>query len=188
MRNSTGPELLVGQEPVLRALAASMQRGVLAAGGALAVVATVGGALATGAAGAVSALGGALLGVAASMITPWLVRRTADREPRAVMVASLAGFLQKMIVLLVALFVAGSIPGVQRTALAVGLLVVLVGVTVAEGWAGYRLWTAVVDLPSAGSGTTTSASVSGSSVPPAHGGRGGGGAGNVAGERRDHPS
>ena len=170
MRTSSEPVLLVGQEPALRALAASMQRGLLAVGGALAVAAALGGALAAGAAGALSALGGALLGVGASLITPWLVRRTADKEPRAVMVASLAGFLQKMILLLVVLFVAGSIPGVQRTALAVGLLVVLIGVTVAEGVAGYRLRTAVVDLPPDDPGPATSASAPGSSVSPTVGG------------------
>ncbi len=184
MRIPSEPVLLVGQVPVLRALAASMQRGVLAVGGALTVAAALGGALAAGAAGALSALTGALVGVGASLITPWLVRRTADKEPRAVMVASLAGFLQKMIVLLVALFVAGSIPGVQRTALAVGLLAVLIGVAVAEGVAGYRLRTAVVDLPTSGPGAATSGSASGSSDSPA----GGGAAEAAPGEPGDHRS
>jgi hypothetical protein len=69
------------------------------------------------------------------------------------MMASLGGYVQKMIILLVALFVAGSIPGVHRMSLAVGLLVTLIGVTAAEGWAGYRFRTAAVDPAEAGTGS-----------------------------------
>ncbi len=184
VRRSAVPALPVGQEQTLRALAASMQRGVLAVGGVLTAAAAIGGAVAAGPAGALSALVGALLGVGSSLFTLWLMRRTAHREPRAVMMASLGGFLQKMIILLVALFVAGSIPGVHRMSLAVGLLVVLLGVTAAEGWAGYRLRTAVVDLPGTGPGATTSGSAHPAAVPAA----GEGAPEPVAGERTDHRS
>lgn len=181
-------ELPVGQEQSLRALAAAMQRNALLAGGALAVLAPAGGALAAGAAGALSALLGVGLGIGASLFTLWLMRWSAHREPRAVMMASLGGFVQKMIVLLVALFVAGSIPGVHRMSLAVGLLVTLIGVTTAEGWAGYRFRTAAVDPSVAVDDPATSGSVTGLSLPGGPVGLAAGGPGDGAPEHRgDRP-
>jgi len=166
VRRTVVPELPVGQEQTLRALAASMQRHTLVAGGMMVVATAVGGTVAAGVPGALSAALGAGLGIGSSLFTLWLMRRSAHREPRAVMMASLGGYVQKMIILLVALFVAGSIPGVHRMSLAVGLLVTLIGVTAAEGWAGYRFRTAAVDPAEAGTGPATSGSTTGLSLSP----------------------
>ena len=184
MRKSAVPELPVGQEQTLRALAASMQRNALLAGAALAVAATAGGAVAAGVPGALSAALGAGLGVGSSLFTLWLMRRSAHREPRVVMMASLGGYVQKMILLLVALFVAGSIPGVHRMSLAVGLLVTLIGVAAAEGWAGYRLRTAAVDPSEGDRSPATSGSPTGLSLS---GGGTGDGTDVPAGARREGP-
>jgi F0F1-type ATP synthase assembly protein I len=187
VRRTVVPELPVGQEQTLRALAASMQRNALLAGAALVVAAPVGGAVAAGVPGALSALLGVALGIGSSLFTLWLMRRSAHREPRAVMMASLGGYVQKMIILLVALFVAGSIPGVHRMSLAVGLLVTLIGVTAAEGWAGYRLRTAVVDPSEGDRSPATSGSATGLSL--SSGGTGDGADLPASGRRQgpDHP-
>ncbi|MCX6467158.1 MAG: hypothetical protein NTW05_26775 [Pseudonocardiales bacterium] len=163
-----------GQERTLLALAAAMRRGVLLSTAAVGVPAVVVAAVVTGPAGALSALAGVLLALAGSLFTLWLMRRTADREPRAVMIASLGGFIQKMIFLLVGLFALGTVPGVQRMALALAVLAVLIATTAAEGWAGYRLRTLIVDEPTmpATSGSTTGLSDSTTGRPAAPGGRG----------------
>ena len=69
MRRTVVPELPVGQEQTLRALAASMQRNALLAGAALVVAAPVGGAVAAGVRGALSALLGVALGIGSSLFT-----------------------------------------------------------------------------------------------------------------------
>jgi hypothetical protein len=151
------PSLPQGQEQTLLALAAAMRRGVRAVALVVGVPAVVAAGVVGGPAGALSALGGVVLSVAASLFTLWLMRRTADREPRAVMIASMGGFIQKMIFLLVGLFALGAVDGVDRKALAHATLAVLIATTAAEGWAGYRLRTAVIDpaSTSATSGSTT---------------------------------
>jgi len=83
-----------------------MRRGVWVAGPVAGVVAVLGSWWVAGVAGLLSGLLGVVLGIGSALFTLWLMHRTADREPRAVMVASLGGFLQKMIILLVALWLA----------------------------------------------------------------------------------
>lgn len=149
--------LPVGQEQSLLALAGAMRRGALAVTVAVGVpTVVVAGALA-GLPGALSALVGVLLGLVSSLFTLWLMRRTAGREPRLVMIASMGGLLQKSIFLLIALFAAATVPGVHRMSLSVGLLLTLIATAAAEGWAGYRLRSSVVEPPTmpATSGSTT---------------------------------
>lgn len=148
----TGP-LPVGQEQSLLALARTMRRGALVATAAIGVPTVAVAGLLAGPPGAVSALVGVLLGLVASLFTLWLMRRTAGRELRLVMIASMGGLLQKSIFLLLALFAAGTVPGVHRTSLSVALLLTLIATAGAEGWAGYRLRTAAVE-PSAEPGTS----------------------------------
>ena len=165
--------LPVGQEQSLLALAGSMRRGALAATAAAGVPAVVVAGVLAGVPGALSALAGVLLGLVASLFTLWLVRRTAGREPRAVMIVSMSGLLQKSIFLLVALFAVASVPGVHRTSLSVALLVTLIATAAAEGWAGYRLRSSAVEPPAAPgtSGSTTGLSDSSPAGAAEPGGR-----------------
>lgn len=167
-----GP-LPVGQEQSLLALARTMRRGALLATAAVGVPAVAVAGVLGGPPGAVSALVGVLLGLLASLFTLWLMRRTARKEPRIVMIASMGGLLQKSIFLLIALFAAGAVPGVDRTALSVGLLLTLIATAGAEGWAGYRLRTAAVEPPAepgtSGSTTGLSDSPAGATAAPAGG-------------------
>jgi hypothetical protein len=137
-----------------------MRRGVWVAGPVAGVVAVLGSWWVAGIAGLLSGLLGVVLGIGSALFTLWLMHRTADREPRAVMVASLGGFLQKMIILLVALWLADQLPGVHRMSLAVSLLVVLIAVAGAEGWAGYRSQPPALELDPAVDPSTTSGSSS----------------------------
>lgn len=139
--------LPVGQEASLLALAGSMRRGALVATAVVGGPAVALAGVLAGPPGALSALAGVLLGLVASLFTLWLMRRTAGREPRAVMLASVGGLLQKSIFLLVALFAAAAVPGVHRTSLSVALLVTLIATAAAEGWTGYRLRSSVVEPP-----------------------------------------
>src|SRR5690349_16909409 len=130
----TSPAPAVGEHS-LRALAADMRRAVLAVGAVVGPVAIVVCGVVAGLGGVLGAVLGTVFGLGSALFTLWLMRRTAAREPRAVMLASFGGFLQKMIVLLVVLMAADAIPAVHRMSLAVTLLVVLITVTAAEVWA-----------------------------------------------------
>lgn len=136
----------VGQEHALRALAADMRRATLVVGAAVGPVAVVVCGFVAGLGGVLGAVLATAIGIGSALFTLWLMRRTAGREPRAVMLASFGGYIQKAIILLVALMVADSIPVVHRMSLAVTLLVVLITVTTAEGWAAYRSRPPVLDV------------------------------------------
>ncbi|GAA2555448.1 ATP synthase subunit I [Pseudonocardia hydrocarbonoxydans] len=156
-----------GQEETVLVLARDMWRNVVVVSLVTTVVVVAGAGLAVGLAGAVSALVGAVLGVLSSLFTLVLMRRTADRLPQAVMVASFGGLLTKMIFLLAVLFLLGTVDGVHRLSLAAGLLAVLITATAAEGWAGYRLRTMYVvpdDPATSGSVTGLSGSPTGASA------------------------
>lgn len=133
-----------GQEETILALGRAMLRNVVVVSSITTVAVVAASWLTAGPSGAVSALVGALLGVLSSLFTLVLMRRTATREPQAVMVASFGGLLTKMIFLLAVLFPIGAIDGVHRVSLGVGLLAILIAATAAEGWAGYRLRTMYV--------------------------------------------
>lgn len=165
--------LPVGQEQSLLALARSMRRGALVATAVAGVPAVVVAGVLAGPSAALSALVGVGLGLVSSLFTLWLMRRTAAREPRLVMIASVGGLLQKSIFLLVALFAASAVPGVHRTALSVGLLVTLIATAAAEGWAGYRMRSSVVEpaITPATSGSATGLSDSTTGGGPEPGGR-----------------
>lgn len=165
--------LPVGQEQSLLALATAMRRNALAVAVATGVPTVAIAGVLAGLPGALSALVGVLLGTASALFTLWLMRRTAGREPRLVMIASMGGLLQKSILLLIALFALGTVPGVDRGSLSVALLVTLIATAGAEGWAGYRMRSAVVEPPSmpATSGSTTGLSGSAAGRPAAPGGR-----------------
>jgi ATP synthase protein I len=171
------PSLPAGQEQTLLALAAAMRRGVLAVAVAVGVPAVVVAGVVAGLPGALSALAGVVLAVAASLFTLWVMRRTAAREPKAVMIASMGGFIQKMIFLLVGLFLLGRVEGLHRMSLALAVIAVLIATTAAEGWAGYRLRTLIVDEPTtpATSGSPTVMSESTTSTPGEVSGRPGDG-------------
>lgn len=162
-----------GQEQTLLALASSMRRGVLVATAVAGVPTVVVAGVLAGPSGAVSAFAGIAFALLAALFTLWLMRRTAGKEPKAVMMASLGGFVQKMIFLLIALFGLASVPGVHRMSLAVATIVGLLATTAAEGWAGYRLRTLLVvpDTTPATSGSPTGMS---GSVTDAARGPGGG--------------
>ncbi|MBW0088053.1 hypothetical protein I4I73_21250 [Pseudonocardia sp. KRD-184] len=162
-----------GQEQTLLALASSMRRGVLVATAVVGVPTVVVAGALVGPQGAVSAFAGIALALLAALFTLWLMHRTAGKEPKAVMMASLGGFVQKMIFLLIALFGLASVPGVHRMSLAVATIVGLLATTAAEGWAGYRLRTLLVvpEIMPATSGSPTG--MSGSSAEAADGTGGG---------------
>ncbi len=174
--------LPVGQEQSLLALAGVMRRNALVVTAAVGVPAVVFAGVLAGPPGAVSALVGVLLGLMSALFTLWLMRRTAGREPRLVMIASMGGLLQKSIFLLIALFAAGAVPGVHRMSLSVALLVTLIGTAAAEGWAGYRLRSSVVEPPTT---PATSGSTTGLSDSPTGGAAGPGGRSVAAGEPSD---
>ncbi|MBC8091555.1 MAG: hypothetical protein H7Y15_06380 [Pseudonocardia sp.] len=152
-----------GQEQSVRALAGAMFRNATIAATVVGVAAVVVAAFLVGPAGALSAAAGAALANASSLLTLFLMRRTATLAPHAVMVASFGGSLLKMILILVVLFPLGTVEGVDRGALAIGLIVVLIAVTSAEGLAGYRLRTANIDPAPAPNTPTTSGSMTGMS-------------------------
>lgn len=161
-----------GQEETVLALARVMWRNVLGVSLVTTVVVVGAAGVVVGPAGAVSALVGAVLGVLSSLFTLVLMRRTADRMPQAVMVASFGGLLTKMIFLLAVLFPLGTVDGVHRLSLAAGLLAVLIAATAAEGWAGYRLRTMYVVPDDPGtSGSMTGMSGSPTGAAPDAGGR-----------------
>jgi ATP synthase protein I len=139
----------VGQEATLRALAAAMFRGAAAAAAVTWTASAVVAAVLGGLPGALSAAVGGALAVASSLLTLWLIRRTAAQAPQVVMIASLGGFLLKMIVLLAALSLLGRIEGLDRTALALTMLAVFLVVAGAEAVASARMRTYSVD-PGAG--------------------------------------
>ena len=153
----------VGQEQTLLALSVAMLRalGVAALATGIPAVAVAG--VVAGVPGAISALAAAVLVVLVSLFTLWLMRRTAAREPRAVMMAIFGGYIQKMIFLLLGLFGLGAVDGVHRMSLALTALVMLIAISGAEGYAGYRLRAVVVDPDAvpATSGSATGLSDSG---------------------------
>ncbi len=148
----------VGQEATLHALATAMFRAAAPVAIATVVVAVVVFALRSGASGAWGAALGGGVAALASLLTLAAMRRTATLEPRAVMVASLGSSLTKMIVLLIALFGLGQLPGVDRWALALSTIAVFIVVSFAEGWAGYRQRSYVVEPVTGGSMTGMSES------------------------------
>lgn len=148
----------VGQAATLRALAGSMLRAAAPVAIVTVVVAVVVFALRSGAPGAWGAgLGGGIAALS-SLFTLTVMRRTAALEPHAVMVASLGSFLMKMIVLLIALFALGRVPGIDRSALALSMLAVFILVSIAETWAGYRQRSFIIDPVTSGSVTGMSGS------------------------------
>ncbi|MCY7342476.1 MAG: hypothetical protein LH603_11680 [Pseudonocardia sp.] len=128
-----------GQEATLRALAAAMFRGAAALAVGTAVLAVVVAGLVVGVDGVLGALAGSVLALLASLLTLWLIQRTATQAPNVVMVASLGGFLLKMIVLLAVLTLLGGVGGVHRQSLALSMLAVFVVVAAAESIAAYRM-------------------------------------------------
>lgn len=167
--------LPVGQEQTLLALAASMLRGLVAASVPTGVAAVAVAGLLEGLPGAISAAAAVVLVVLVSLFTLWLMRRTAAKEPGAVMMAIFGGYVQKMIFLLVGLFGLGAVDGVHRMSLALTTLVMLIAITAAEGWAGYRFRSVVVDPEAspATSGSPPGLSGSGAPGPADTGGRAG---------------
>lgn len=168
----------IGQADTLRALATAMFRAAAPVAVATVVVAVVVFTLLSGAAGAWGAgLGG---GVAAlsSLITLAVMRRMAASQPHVVMVASLGSSLTKAMVLLVALFGLGQVPGIDRWALALSMLAVFIVVSFAEGWAGYRRRSFVVEPVTSGSVTELSGPTVGTEASAGH-------RADVPGARRD---
>lgn len=145
------PQAPSDQAASLRALSAAMFRAVLAGAAVAGVPCVVVFGLLGGGAGALSALEAVLVGTVVALLTPALMRWTAAREPRTVMLASFGGSVQKLLILLVALFGLAAVPGAQRTALAVSALAVLIATAAAEGWAGYRLRTVAIHPATSGS-------------------------------------
>ena len=155
----------VGQAATLRALATTMFRTAAPVAIATVLVAVVVFTLRSGAPGAWGAALGGGVAALSSLITLAVMRRMAASQPHAVMVASLGSSFTKMIVLLVALFGLGQLPGVDRWALALSTLAVFIVVSFAEGWAGYRQRTLVVDPVTSGSVTDMSGSTTGADDP-----------------------
>jgi ATP synthase protein I len=148
----------VGQAATLRALATAMFRTAAPVAIGTVVAAVVVFTLRSGAPGAWGAALGGGVAALSSLITLAVMRRMAASQPHAVMVASLGSSLTKAIVLLVALFGLGQVPGVDRWALALSMLAVFIVVSFAEGWAGYRQRSYVVDPMTSGSVTDMSGS------------------------------
>lgn len=157
------PSVPVGQEATLRGLAAAMARGAVLAGAITVVAGVVVAAVVAGPSGAWSALLGGTIALGSSLITVALMRRTAALAPQAVMVVSFGSLLLKAIVLLPALFLLDRVDGVHRESLALSVLAVLIVVSAAQGWAGYRTPTMIVDPLAAAAEPATSGSMTGMS-------------------------
>lgn len=152
---------VAGQVRALHALAADMRRAVWLTGAVVGPLVLLGCWWVAGPGGLLGGALGTVFGLASALFTLVLMHRTAARSPRAVMLISFGGWIQKMIFLLAALVAGAAIPGVHRMSLAVGLLVVLITVTAAEGWAAYRFRSFVLDVDAVPDGMTTSGSTSG---------------------------
>jgi ATP synthase protein I len=156
--DSVSTPVPVGQAATLRALAGAMLRVAAPLATVTVVVAVVVFTLRSGVPGAWGAALGGGVAALSSLLTLAVMRRTAAREPRVVMVASLGSSLTKAIVLLVALFGLGQVPGIDRWALALSMTAVFIVVSFAEGWAGYRQRSYVVEPVTSGSVTGMSES------------------------------
>lgn len=91
-----------------------------------------------GLAGLLSALIGGVVAFGSSVATLWLMRKTSAMDPMLVMAAALGGFVFKMLVLLGVMTALGTIDGLDRTALALSMLAVILVWTGAEAVAFQR--------------------------------------------------
>ena len=107
-------------------LADAMLRHAVWPGLATAVIGIVVASVLFGVRGGVSALVGALVAVASSLVTWWLMRKTAALNPMLVMAGALGGFIGKMIVLLLVLMVLREITWFQVQSLAYTMLAVVI--------------------------------------------------------------
>ncbi|MHA6627693.1 ATP synthase subunit I [Pseudonocardia sichuanensis] len=133
-----------------------MLRGSAAVVAGVVVVVVVGALLLAGPVGALSALAGGAVAWALSLFTLWLITRTAETAPSAVMLASFGGLLLKIIVLLVVLVLVARLDDVHRESLAVAMAAVFVVAAAAQARAGARMRTLTVIPESSADNAPTS--------------------------------
>lgn len=168
----------------LRALAGTMLRGSAAVVVAVVVLAVVGALVLVGPVGAWSALIGGGVACGMSLLTLWLIARTAAIAPSAVMLASFAGLLLKVIILLVVFVLVGRAEDIHRESLAVAMSAVFVVAAAAQARAGARMRTlTVIPDPGPGSAPTSGTEESQMSGPDVEARTGASGA--TSGDPRD---
>ncbi len=106
-------------------LADAMYRGALWPAVATVVVAVVVATVLTGLPGLFGALVGGAVAFGSSLVTLWMMRRTAAMEPMAVMAVALGGYILKVLVLLGVMMGLRGVGALQPKALAFTMLAVI---------------------------------------------------------------
>ncbi|MEU4803717.1 hypothetical protein [Actinosynnema sp. NPDC023587] len=134
-------------EKVVQRLAGEMFRGLIWAALATVAVGAVVWTVLAGVPGLVAALIGGALAIACSLLTLWLMHRTAALPVQFIMMAALGGFLGKLILLVIAMIVLRKFPVLHTNALALTMAATIVVATFMEARASKRSRSQVV-IPS----------------------------------------
>ena len=113
-------------------LADAMFRGALWPGIATVVVGAVVATVWVGLPGLFGAVVGGAVAFGSSLVTLWMMRKTAAMEPMAVMAVALGGYILKVLVLLGVMMLLRNVPGLHTKALAFTMLAVIVVWAAAE--------------------------------------------------------
>jgi len=113
-------------------LADAMFRGALWPGIATVVIGAVVATVWVGLPGLFGAVVGGVVAFASSLVTLWMMRKTAAMEPMAVMAVALGGYILKVLVLLGVMMLLRNVPGLHVKALAFTMLAVIVVWAAAE--------------------------------------------------------
>ncbi|MBW4716459.1 ATP synthase subunit I [Saccharothrix obliqua] len=136
-------------EKVVQRLAGEMFRSLIwVALGTVAVAAVIWTVVA-GTDGLIGALIGGALAISCSLITVWLMHRTASLPVQVIMVAALAGFLAKLILLVVVMVLLRKFPVLHVNALALTMAATIVVATFMEVRASKRSRSQVI-IPAPG--------------------------------------
>ncbi|GAA4417197.1 hypothetical protein GCM10023148_15030 [Actinokineospora soli] len=94
--------------------------------------------LVNGAPGAVGAAIGAVLAIASSMLTLFLMRKSANAGPHIAMAASLGGFVLKLLLLLIIMMALKNVDALHRESLGITMIAVVLVAAAAEAIAFRR--------------------------------------------------
>jgi ATP synthase protein I len=113
-------------------LADAMYRGALWPGIATVVIGAVVSVILVGVTGLWGALVGGVVAFGSSLVTLWMMRKTAGMDPMAVMAVSLGGYILKVLILFAVMFGLRHVPFLHVKALAFTMLAVIVVWAAAE--------------------------------------------------------
>lgn len=140
-------------EKVVQKLAGEMFRGAIWAALATVAIGAVVWTVVAGVPGLVSALIGGALAIACSLITLWLMHRTANLPVQFIMIAAFGGFLGKLILLVVVMVLLRKVPALAESthenALALTMAATIVVATFMEVRASKRSRSQVI-IPTPG--------------------------------------